>query len=182
MTVSNFVYVAVALLNAAMALMLLRYLPRFGRELPWLALLSIYFAARAVRRALSIAHGTVSESRIDLSTDLLLAGVLVGLLFSADRMIRGFAASRDEATYRAQEYERARRDYTQVVRHRIANPLTVILGAAETLQAQLADPATTAALLQAVKDSAVQIQEASLEPQRGGVEEHDLDAIPHVNQ
>ena len=53
----------------------------------------------------------------------------------ADEQLVVAAAKLAEATSDSEEYQRALFHYTQLVRHRMANPLQVIVGAAATLRA-----------------------------------------------
>lgn len=78
------------------------------------------------------------------------------------------------------EYHRALRHYHDLVRHRIANPLLVICGMAETLRdIPDLDSETQEAMLQAIVDASVRLgSEALFDPQRHGIEEQELDAIP----
>jgi signal transduction histidine kinase len=147
--------------------------------------------------ALLVAAYFVTESLVSLSraTDVrapgdsvswVLAFELVGtataiaILMFASRIVGASLTLLEGARQRAAEYERARHDYEQVVRHRINNPLTVIKGAAQTLEAEIVDDATRHQLRLAIIDAARVLEEISLAPERRGGEEHELDAIPHV--
>lgn len=111
--------------------------------------------------------------------DLLALFVLVFVVVQARGIARTAAATLDLARFRAQEYDRARRDYTQVVRHRMMNPLTVIDGAARTLQAgESLDAATRDSLLQAIRESAQVLKDTTLEPERRDELERELQAVP----
>lgn len=115
--------------------------------------------------------------------DVLALLVLVVVFLNARRIAEAAVAIVDMAGYRAREYERARRDYTQVVRHRILNPVTIIRGAAVTLDANDSlDAATRHELLRAIIDSSKVIENVSLEPERLGFEEHGLEATPRIEE
>src|SRR4051812_44162636 len=58
----------------------------------------------------------------------------------ADEQLVVAAAKLAEATSDSEEYQRALFDYTSLVRHRMANPLQTIVGAAATLKARPALP------------------------------------------
>jgi len=58
------------------------------------------------------------------------------LMEFADEQLEVAAAKLAEATSDSEEYQRALFDYTTLVRHRIANPLQSIVGAAATLKAR----------------------------------------------
>jgi signal transduction histidine kinase len=108
--------------------------------------------------------------------------VIVMMLANASRIANAIAILVDEAKYRSYEYERARLDYTQIVRHRIANPLMVIKGAAQTLEGDNLDEPTRHELRQEIIAAAERLEEISLEPTQQGFEEHDLDGVPRVDE
>lgn len=115
--------------------------------------------------------------------DLISLVVLAYIFFNAKRIANVIISVSDQARYRKLEYERARREYTQVVRHRIMNPVTVILGATETLRAgALDDKELTERLLLAIDEAAQVIRDETLTPERRDELERDLDALPHVDE
>ena len=144
------------------------------------ALLAAYFLIEA---ALSFNRAFVSfdpSGTLSRAVVLEIAGTIViaVALVNVRRIIEAVVFVVDQATYRASEYHRARHDYTQLVRHRINNPLAVIKGAAFTLESDQLDPATRETLRRSIIDAAEILEEISLAPEREGVEEHELDAIP----
>jgi len=172
---------ALVVLNAAMVAVLLRLSIKLRWHLPWLPLLAAFFALRAGRRmSAALSENYLTGGRGDLAIDATLALVLIPMVIGAERMARSLEAVRDEAEFRAQEYERARRHYTQVVRHRVLNPVTIICGGAETIKAGIVDEPTRDQLCDAIVASAREIQQVSLEPERRGDEEYELDAIPRT--
>lgn len=111
--------------------------------------------------------------------DLLALIVLVSVFTLGRKLVRGAVATVDLARYRVYEYERARRDYTQIVRHRMMNPLTVIEGAARTLEAETTlEPELRRKLLSTIVECAVALRETTLEPEQRNGLERDLDAVP----
>jgi signal transduction histidine kinase len=114
--------------------------------------------------------------------EVLGTAVIVTLLFNARWVVDAVTFLVSQAKFRAAEYERARRDYTQVVRHRINNPLTIIMGAAQTLETQTISDDTRRELRRAIIQAAQELEQISLAPERQGPEEAELDAIPHVSQ
>jgi signal transduction histidine kinase len=155
---------------------------RVGRLGPLAWLVAVYFlfeSAISFGRVL-FEHDADLVRAYEMVLELVGTVVIVLMLARASHIGRALAFTVDEARYRAREYDRARRDYTQVVRHRIANPLTVIQGAAQTLDAAELDEATRHALRVSIIAAAQELEAISLEPTRGGVEERDLDAIAHV--
>ncbi|MGD0274052.1 MAG: histidine kinase dimerization/phospho-acceptor domain-containing protein [Gaiellaceae bacterium] len=106
--------------------------------------------------------------------------VLVGLLIYVRRLVRGALQTVDEAELRAREYERARSDYASLLRHRIANPLMMIEGAARTLRARRGDEEKREQLLQTIIEASENLERISLEPQLRGMEEADLQPVPRI--
>ena len=98
--------------------------------------------------------------------------------FADDQLITA-AAKLAEATSDSEEYQRALYHYTQLVRHRMANPLHVIGGAAATLQARPEMPATEReALLNEIYRQAKVLERVCLEPKIMDASENGLNPIP----
>ena len=142
------------------------------RGLPRVAILLIAFF---------VVDGLVAINRPDpllgysSTLDAVLTGVdmfvLLGLLVYVRRLVRGALQTVDEAKLQAREYERARRDYTRLLRHRIANPLMTIKGAAQTLRAKRGDEARREQLLDSIIEASTSLERISLEPRTKGAEE-----------
>jgi signal transduction histidine kinase len=99
----------------------------------------------------------------------------------ADEQLITAAAKLAEATSDSAEYQRALYHYTQLVRHRMANPLQVIGGAAATLQAQPdLDPAARELLIAAIYKQAKVLELICLEPKIMHPSENGLDPRPGV--
>jgi PAS domain S-box-containing protein len=98
----------------------------------------------------------------------------------AERMIAEAARRMSEAEFDSAEYRRALQHYTQLVRHRIANPLQVIFGVAQTLRGLPdLDPPQRDELLRAIEQAALDVgRETIFLPERQGAEESELDARP----
>jgi signal transduction histidine kinase len=87
------------------------------------------------------------------------------LMSFADEQLVVAAAKLAEATSDSVEYQRALFDYTSLVRHRMANPLHTIVGAAATLRARPDIPADQRlALLDAIVKEAVVLERVCLTP------------------
>jgi signal transduction histidine kinase len=83
-----------------------------------------------------------------------------------------------EAEWRAAEYERALRDYTVLIRHRLATPLTAIRGAALTLQRRDNLPEQERrALLDLIAEQGALLEQLALDPITQP-EEHELNPHP----
>lgn len=155
---------------------------RLERVHPLSLLVAAFFAIEAL---VSLSRATGPAVAAPSTTSILVLELLgtvsaIAILLVSARLVDAVLAVVDAARTRAAEYERARRDYSQVVRHRINNPLTVIRGAAQTLEAEIADHETRHRLRLAIIEAARVLEEISLGPERLGAEEHELDAIAHV--
>lgn len=170
---------AVGSLQIVLALVAFRHLSRFGRTFPWLAALMVYFATRGADE-LYVGLGGRHVRELQLASDALLAVVLVLLALGLRRTVAGLAAAVDEAQIRAREYDRALHDYTRLVRHRLANPLMSVQGAAATLRArrrQLA-PEQEDELLTVLVEATQRLEQLSLDPTELTAEEHELEPTP----
>lgn len=83
-----------------------------------------------------------------------------------------------EAEWRAAEYERALREYTVLIRHRLATPLTAIRGAALTLSSRRDLPERERrALLDLIVEQGALLERLALDPVTNA-EEHELNPQP----
>jgi signal transduction histidine kinase len=171
----------VAVLDLGLALALLPQLGRFGRAFPWLGLLMVYFGLRGAERLYFAVTNHESETA-SLVSDGVLVVVLVLLAAGLRRTVRGLRLAVDEAKLRAQEYERALRDYQQLVRHRLANPLMQVRGSALTLRARRRElaPEEQEQLLEVLDEAAERLEQISLDPGELAAEEHGLEPTPRV--
>lgn len=101
------------------------------------------------------------------------------LMSFADEQLTTAAAKLAEATSDSEEYQRALYHYTQLVRHRMANPLHIIGGAAGTLQMQPdMDPVERTALLAEIFRQTKILERVCLEPKIMHESEHGLEPRP----
>ncbi len=185
MTFTQSIDLALAALNALAAVYLVVRGRRWlGRAATPMLALGGYFTLRSLSRiADAVGQRGHSQMATEVLLDLLLAVALLLVMLTFEPIARGIAAREDAARYRAAEYERARRHYEQVVRHRLFNPLTVIRGAAVTLRDErVADEQVRERLLQAIVDASDEIEDVSLVPERRDELERGLDAIPRVDE
>ena len=112
--------------------------------------------------------------------DVAVAGVLVILAFDARKLVRAAVRTVDEDDFRRREYERARRDYGRLVRHRVFNPLATVRGAAETLKARWWDDETRDMLLDSIIDAARRLERVTADPVVRSPEERGLDPAPRL--
>jgi signal transduction histidine kinase len=101
------------------------------------------------------------------------------LMHEADEQLVVAAAKLAEATSDSDEYQRALYHYTQLVRHRMANPLQVISGMAQTL-ANMPDlpESDRAPMLDAILGAARVLERICLEPKIMHASEHELEPVP----
>lgn len=91
----------------------------------------------------------------------------------------GLARAVQAARWQESEYEHALDHYVQLMRHRLANPLTAISGLARTLvEIPDLDDATRTEMLRTIDEQAQKLLQISLDPRRVGDEEHELSAEP----
>lgn len=149
---------------------------------PTAALLA-FFALRAVARV-NDAPQLHSESitTVNRVVDVLSIVLVVYLLTLTRRVVAAFRFQQDAAQSRADEYERALAHYTQVVRHRTMNPITIISGTLLTLRdgPQL-DAQMRIELCDAALAAAHELHEVILEPERRDALEHELEARPRLD-
>jgi len=101
------------------------------------------------------------------------------LMNFADAQLVVAAAKLAEATSDSEEYQRALFDYTALVRHRMANPLQTIVGAAATLKARSDLPSDQQlALLDVIVKEAVVLERICLTPKIMHPSEHILAPTP----
>lgn len=156
-----------------------REIARYGLGFPRVgALLIAFFLALVLDRAAAPDPLFGYSRGLDAATDVLVFLLLAALVFRSRVLARGLISTLVEARLRAEEYERARQDYSRLVQHRLANPLTAISGAASTLQRNDLDDALRAQLVKTILDGAERIEQLGLGPERQGIEERDLDALP----
>jgi signal transduction histidine kinase len=148
----------------------------------WLVVFSIFFAVRGLDRVLVGLVGR-EPATLGLAFDLALIGVLVTLFLTARHALVEVERTRAEARIREQEYQRAVRDYRRFARHRVATPVTAILGSAHALREldELDEP-TRVRLLDSILDEARRLQEVALDPDTPlAAEERTLQPAPRLD-
>lgn len=120
----------------------------------------VYFALRVVDLLAAPDPLLGYSAPLDAATDIAVIALLLYLLAHARRIARLALATISEAELRLAEYERARRDYSVLVHAKIAGPLSVISGAAQSLQV-VDDPAAREELAHLITDSAAALRTIS---------------------
>ena len=167
----------------AIAIAVIFELTRMRRGLPLVALLLIaFFVVDGLVAINRPDHFLGYSSRLDALLTAIDMVVLVGLLVYVRRLVRGALETVDEANLRAREYERARRDYARLLRHRIANPLMTIGGAARTLLARRGDETNREQLLESIIEASENLERVSLEPSPESAEEIELEPVPRIEE
>lgn len=163
-----------------LALVVIWHLRRFGKSLPWLAVLMVFFLIRGADRIYVGIHGSEPSSIISMVDGALIL-VLMSMLVGLRHTVRALEMLDKSARWRQQEYDRALADFRQLARHRLANPLTAITGTLDTLTAHPnLDDKLRADLLQAARDAADRLQNVALDPDPQGAEERGLEARPRL--
>jgi signal transduction histidine kinase len=169
---------AVGSLELLLAGVVLRQIGRFGRAFPWLAALMVFFLARAADR---IYAAFAQGEPLGVAIDGLLIAVLLLFIVGLERTANALQAAQDDALHRRDEYARALRDYKQLARHRLANPLTAIRGGIQALrEIPELDPETQQQLLDAVDKEARRLEKLALEPAVASAEEQGLEPRPRI--
>jgi len=101
------------------------------------------------------------------------------LMAKADEQMRHAAELIANMHSNSAEYDRAVKHYTQLVRHRIANPLQTICGMTHTLRDHPElDPARRIEMIAHIHEQAKALKRVSLEPRRVDHTERELDPRP----
>jgi signal transduction histidine kinase len=175
---SDYLSVFVGLLELVLTIVVVSQIARFARTFPWLVALVVFFALRGVDRIVTGAGIDVASS-FALASDALVAAVLALLILQLPETVRRLSAAEHSARWREQEYARALRDYRVLIRHRLANPLTAILGSVTTLQEfDDLDHRARASLLDTIQREARAIEHLALDPQTLAPEERGLSPAP----
>jgi signal transduction histidine kinase len=172
--------IALGSIELLLGLIVLIQLGRFARTLPWLVVLMAFFLVRGGDRIYVGLEGRERTSITAAVVDGVAISVLVLLLVGLPRTVRALDLLDRESRRRKHEYDRALVDYRSLVRHRLANPLTAITGAIQTLEARPELEADLRAqLLRTVREASERLQDVVLSPQAHSEEERALDAEPN---
>jgi signal transduction histidine kinase len=165
-------------LQAALVVVLLRHLGRYGRAFPWLVALMAFFGVRAAGR-IYVAFAGEEPAALAYVVDGLLVLVLLLLLVGIERMVAGLELAEEEAQFREREYARALRDYQTLARHRLATPITAIRGGVVTLKdVPTLDGVERLELLNMIEREALRLEQLALDPERLSDEERALQPQP----
>jgi len=178
---ANWVNLFAGITQIAIAIAVVLELIRLRRGVPRVALFLVVFfvvdGLVAINRPDSLLWSSATLNSVLILIDMF---VLLGLLFFVQRLVRGALQTVDEAKLRANEYERARGDYARLLRHRIANPLMTIGGAARTLRAKRGDEERREQLLESIIEASEHLERISLEPRSNSAEESGLEPAPRA--
>lgn len=169
---------------AALAIRSMRRAPSWQPLAGWsfISFITVYALTSVQRAGFPLLPRWEGWMVIGTTMSFLAAGLLALVFVQAARRSRVALLVVEEARYNAREYERARRDYEQLVRHRIANPLAVVQGVALTLLDHPELPADTRrSLITSLVAASEELVDVSLEPQQRSVEEHELHAVPRAS-
>jgi signal transduction histidine kinase len=175
-----FLNAVTGLLQLTLVVLVARHLLGFVRSFPWLAALMAYFALRGTAR-LYTAFFDEGQEAFEAVTDGVLVIVLVLLIVGMRRTVAGLKLALEAAHLRQSEYERALSEYRALARHRLANPLTAIIGGVATLRDMPhLDRKTQLDLLAGIEGAARELEEVSLDPEPEAPEERTLNPRPEV--
>lgn len=134
---------------------------------------------RPVNSPVITSDGALSHiiHRVDDVTDIVRLRETGAQLESALELVR------EPARVAAAEYRRALLDYTQLVRHRLANPLTALTAGVQTLRDldQDLDRETRLEILDAMIETAARLERTVLHPELETGVEGELRAVPDVD-
>jgi signal transduction histidine kinase len=156
-----FLHVA-ALLGMVGVLLLLR---GFGVD-RWVYVAAFYFLVRALDRVWSSLSGPpfVNAPFVDVLIELVLLGAVFTMVMGVRTAHRAMHTTLQSAAQRERDYADARDYYEAIMRHRIANPLTTIVGGLHTIRDLPLAPDVRDALFQAMIDKSHELSEISLQP------------------
>lgn len=135
--------------------------PRGGR---WMILLGVFAAVRAADN-LIVGYLGYEPLSVRVAVDLATLAVLLAMTFAVARVGLIVEVARSGAARERQQHEANRRYYEQVLRHRLANPLTVLLGGLQTLYHVDLDKKTRCALIEEMMQQAHALEHVMLDPQ-----------------
>jgi len=120
----------------------------------------------------------IDSAHLPRLLDILSLVTLIAVLAFTSRLHGVLTSSQSEAEAVQAEYGRALLEYTQLVRHRIANPLTAIIGGAQTIMDLDLDRDTQLQLLEAIVEKGKELENVALHPERISPEELSLHPTP----
>jgi signal transduction histidine kinase len=169
------------MLEVVLALGIVRHLWRSRRRFPWAIALAAFFLLRGLDRVTVVALDR-QPAPLGIAVDGLLVAVLAVLLLTIERVARGLDLALDEARLQEGEYRRALADYRTLVRHRLANPITAIIGGVGTLkELSREDRRLRDELLDLIHSEARRLEAVSLDPRDAlGPEERGLRPRPDL--
>jgi signal transduction histidine kinase len=165
-----------------LALLVLLNLARLYRSFPWLAALGVFFILRGIDRVYVGALG--NEPLIaPVITDTFLLAVVVLFLVGMRRSVLALHRSIDDADWQKREYERALVDYRRLVRHRLGNPLTVVLAGIQMLRrssSERSDPERE--IIEDIYQGVLRLEQVSVENEPLSAEEESLHPKPQFRR
>jgi signal transduction histidine kinase len=168
-------------LEIILAVTVLRQFWQFRRGFPWLVVLTSFFMLRGADRVAGALTDDAPQT-FGFALDAVLLLVLVLLLFTIGRVVRDLEIAEDAALMREREYRRALADYRRLVRHRLATPLTSILGSVRFLrELEPTELGLREQLLETLEREAVRLECVCLDPaDELRAEERDLRPRPNI--
>lgn len=181
MEFESLVSLILGIAEVLLGLVLLPQFGRLGRSFPWLIALMAFFVVGGLDRVYTGALGR--EPLIAPAiTDAVSLALVALLIFGMRRTALALRSSIEDARWEKDEYERALRDFRILVRHRLANPLAVIVAGIETLRRSRSIPEQEEeTILDAMYQSVKRLTRVSVDAEPASVEEEPLHPKPRID-
>lgn len=180
MSLHQLLELSLALLYLGLVAIIARRTRRIARAFPWLLVLMAFFVLRSAEGLFVVAGIPMSVMPMAVHAASVL--LLVLLLVGSAQLVEALQSSHERSTHAAREYERALYHYTQLMRHRLANPLTAIHGGIATLQELELDATTRRQILDAMELKTRELEQVALHPELLSSEERELDPLPRLSE
>lgn len=180
---TSLIAVLSAVLGIALVAAFARVMVRARVPLPSVMLMAGFFLIYSLERFEDRTHPSYHSEGLDIAMAAVMVVLLAYLLLFASRTMMMMAERAASADERRREYERALRDYEELVRHRVANPLTVITSGVDLLAAKMPEACgdtQLAPVLASISAAAQQLRDVSLDPSHLRPEEASLRPMPDV--
>lgn len=151
-----------AFLALAVAVLRLARSTRGGAR--WLVLIAVFAAVRALDN-LIVGFLGYEPASVRVAVDVASLAALLVITLGIARLGLIVENARSAAEREQRRHEANRRYYEQVLRHRLANPLTVLLGGLQTLHDLELDMKTRCALVSEMMQQARELENVMLDPE-----------------
>lgn len=171
--------VSIGVLELVLVVFVVAHFRRIARPFFWVIALMAFFALRGFER-IYVGFGGYQPFELELALDALVLAILALLVAGLRPTVLALRSFQVRARERQREYERALRDYRALARHRLANPLTVILGGLETISRRDLDPDLRERITELVRAEARRLETIALDPEPVEEVEQELHPKPEL--